>query len=193
MSATLDLPIRGMRIIPGLRTVAPAATAKYKFAFGLFSDPSEMLLAANDLSGWGVPRDRLSLVICPEHLSFDLRAAANCNSSSPLARIIASRPAATPYAWVVRLLDAASGESFSVADIEALDHREPLDEQVGQWAQERPALQLHDFVCSGGGLLIVRLTSDSEQHVVCSTLLHHASQGVQTHEIRRRAGSANTV
>lgn len=49
---------------------------------------------------------------------------------------------------------------------------------------ERQAHNLKQHLESGGGIVIVRVDDAGEQQAVCSMLLHYASRGVQTHQLR---------
>jgi hypothetical protein len=71
-------------------------------------------------------------------------------------------------------MDAASGAA--VEDARALLG-------LHHWALQRQARQLHRHLERGGALLLVGPDTEAEERNACTTLLRHASGGVQTHEI----------
>ena len=52
---------------------------------------------------------------------------------------------------------------------------------------ERHGHRLHGHFTRGGAVLIARVESLAEQHAICSMLLHYASDGVLTHQVRASA------
>lgn len=69
----------------------------------------------------------------------------------------------------------------------ACDHNSAIDPELvagfPSWVVGRQARQLEDQLELGGTLLFVRVSDDSEQSKVGRTLLRHARNGVQTHDI----------
>lgn len=218
--ANLAISPAGSRCSSGRSGVA--ATAKLRFAFGLFSDPSAMLSAARELDAAGISGERMCLVVPSGHsedaadgTSGGDGAAVGRELQGRPTRIIAAKSATCTQAWIAPLLtrpsfidpsfadnpgrirpsdehdEDASGPVARFSGTAECDHMRTGSESgdsIARWALERPARQLHAFVSNGGGLVVVRLISDSELLHVCSIFLHQGSLSVQTHDFRCLAG-----
>ena len=62
--------------------------------------------------------------------------------------------------------------------------RNPPADGAALRALERHSHRLHGHLGRGGAVLIVRVDTLSEQQAICSMLLHYASDGVLTHQVR---------
>lgn len=167
----------------GKPVVADGEKARVRFAVGLFLQQEEVAQALKDLSSSGIPRDRINLVAtecaytqclsegCPE---------AEATRACDLARLILSKRGTGLSPWIFELL------SVSVCGKLPLLQDEAVPPDFEHWALERQARKLWDHLSEGGRVLVIAVSDDSEQQRVCTALLHHASSGVQTHEIRRR-------
>jgi hypothetical protein len=158
-----------------------ARAKKIKFVVGLFDAVADLRRALEALSGVGLTCDRLC-VLCRETLDDEDKQPARLPdiAAAGLSQVvIAPRDAqGTPrvVSPAIRLCGRAACNPRCSIDLE-------LVVEFPHWIVGRQARQLEDQLMLGGTLLFVRVNDDGEQMRVGRTLLRHARNGVQTHDL----------
>jgi hypothetical protein len=158
-----------------------ARAKKIKFVVGMFDAVADLRRALEALSGVGLSCDRLC-VLARETPEVDDR------QPTRLPDIAADGLSQV----VVAPLDAQAPPRFVPPSTKlcgrvACDPRCAIDPELvvefPHWIVGRQARQLEDQLMLGGTLLFVRVNDDGEQMRVGRTLLRHARNGVQTHDL----------
>lgn len=174
------------------------------FAIGLFDSAAALQSALRDLANHGFGADRVKVMtsahapaLAPMLDDVPSRWAGAPGRAAGL-HLIETEAGTDPTECIRRILhnalpQAARGaestsESMAVATGPARaafgrDDDWP-DTTFATSGLERQAGELQRHLVSGGGILIVRLDDIGEQQAVCSMLLHYASRGVQSHQLR---------
>lgn len=152
-------------------------------AIGLFDGPLAVQSAMRDLGNHGFDASRIQLVAGSSAGEYDRLTQTATMRGGAAARMHRIGPAALSGAnacleELVRQLTAAS-PNRSEGDVELA-----IEETFAGLGLERQANTLVQHLLGGGGILIVRVESAEEQRAVCSMLLHYASRGVQSHQLR---------
>lgn len=158
-----------------------ARAKKIKFVVGLFDAVADLRRALEALSGVGLTCDRLCVLG---------REALDDGDKQP-ARL--PDIAADGLSQVVVAPRDAKGSPRFVSPAKKLCGRAACDPRCAidpelvvefpHWIVGRQARQLEDQLMLGGTLLFVRVNDDGEQMRVGRTLLRHARNGVQTHDL----------
>lgn len=151
-------------------------------AIGLFDGPLAVQSAMRDLGNHGFDASRIQLVAGSSAGEYDRLTQTATMRGGDAARMHRIGPAALSGAnacleELVRQLTASSNRSEG--DVELA-----IEETFAGLGLERQANTLVQHLLGGGGILIVRVESAEEQRAVCSMLLHYASRGVQSHQLR---------
>jgi hypothetical protein len=159
-----------------------ARNRKIRFVVGLFDAVSDLRRALEALVGVGLNCERLCVLANDRKLE-----TANDNGAGQLPAI-----ASDGLSQVVMTSMHADATS-KLVPAKALCGRQACDQACAidpelvagfpSWVVGRQARQLEDQLELGGTLLFVRVADDSEQSKVGRTLLRHARNGVQTHDI----------
>lgn len=153
-----------------------------KFVVGLFDAVDDLGRALAALSASGLTQDRLC-IIAPE--------APEKSDDAVLARLPESA-AQDPARVVVQPVDGGTplrvvrGQSRA-CNPHTCDGRCAIDPTIvarfPHWVMGRQARQLQDQLMLGGTVLFVRVSDHLEQMAVGRTMLRHARNGVQTHDL----------
>jgi len=156
-----------------------SSDGKVRYALGLFVRVRDLESAVREIGAARLPLDQVKVIAPPEQSGSDHRTWSECGSFLGVDTWMASE-ASGPCPWnfaPVHIARApADGGGFSKRDVIPDFHR---------WAQERHAQHLDRHLRSGGAIAVVRVRTDAEERAVSSTLLRHATAGVQTHEVSR--------
>ena len=145
---------------------------KVQFALGLFIRVSDLEDAVKELCAAGLPLRQIKVIAPPEE-SGPEPSWASCASGFGLDTWIVSG-AGGPCPW----------------DFTPVGHPEGAKRDVMPgfhlWALERHARQLDRHLRGGGGIAVVQVTTEAEERAAYSSLLRHATAGVQTHQVSRQ-------
>lgn len=183
------------------------------FAIGLFDSAAALQSALRDLANHGFGADRVKLMtsahapaLAPMLDDVPSNWAETPGRTAGL-HLIETEAGTDPTECIRRILHNALPRAAVIADasseslpLAASSPRAPLDRD-DDWPDttfatsglERQAGELQRHLVSGGGILIVRLDDTGEQQAVCSMLLHYASRGVQSHQLRLEPRHAGAV
>ena len=151
-----------------------ASKSKVRLVVGLLGTGGELQSALAELGTQGLKPAQIKVVAQPD--AFQGALARWWQNGSAPAGWIVCQPAGGSVPWTVAAADGKAAAGAGLSDARALlgIHHGPL---------QRHARQLHLCLEQGGALLLVEPDTESEELAVCTALLHHASGGVQTHEI----------
>lgn len=163
----------------------PAETRRITLTVGLFDSAVALVCAMRDLTGHGYDGDRFRIVVADDSQGFDARNICPLEGVVPVCRIPAAdlREGATPMLWVDRALPwladptATTGELHDPAIAPG-----PRGAASSVLDRQNRRLALH--LASGGAAMIAPIEAISDQQAICSIMLHYASAGVLTHQIR---------
>jgi hypothetical protein len=156
-----------------------ASKSKVRLVVGLLGTAGELQSALAELGEQGLRSVQIKVVARPDAFQGSL-ARWWQNGSAPAGWIVC-QPAGGSMPWAVSAADDAAAVGGGLGDARALlgIHHGPL---------QRHARQLHLCLEQGGALLLVEPHTEAEELAACTVLLHHASGGVQTHEIAAAHG-----
>lgn len=162
-------------------TRPPRPPRRLTLAIGLFDGLIEVQSALRDLSNHGFGLERVRLVASTESDTFDQFGRAPGEGRGFYR--IDTAPDVDPADCIQEILQEAVPlpRSGLLAGIPAPPASLAAFAMSGL---ERQAHNLKQHLTAGGGIVIVRVDDASEQQAVCSMLLHYASRGVQTHQLR---------
>lgn len=150
---------------------------KVQFALGLFVRVRDLERAVIELEAAGLPLHQVKVVAPPEKPDLDY-SWSSCASGLGLDTWIVSE-ASGPCPWNFDMVHrACTSEATAKRDVMPDFHL---------WALERHARQLDQHLRSGGGIAVVQVKTEAEERAAYSTLLRHATAGVQTHEVSRQS------
>lgn len=151
--------------------------SKVRFALGLFTRVGDLERALQELGAAKLPPGQVKVIVPPE--------------GTDGARI-GSKAAHGFSTWIACAADGRRLMRFIPADPArdpgGADGSAAADEVLPGFdapAMERHAQQLDRHLGSGGSIVVVQFKTDAEERAACTTLLRHATAGVQTHEIGR--------
>lgn len=157
-----------------------SSDGKVRYALGLFVRVRDLEAAVRELGAASLPLDQVKVIAPPEQSGSDHRTWSDCGSCLGVDTWMVSA-ASGPRPWKfapIHLARAPAGEPDGLAN-----HDVAPDFHI--WALERHAQQLDRHLRGGGAIAVVRVKTDAEERIVSSTLLRHATAGVQTHEVSR--------
>jgi hypothetical protein len=156
-----------------------ASTSKVRLVVGLLGTAGEFTAALAELGTQGLKPSQIKVVAQAD--AFEGALARWWQNGVAPAGWIVCRPAGGTMPWTIATAGDEAAAGAGLADARALlgIHHGPL---------QRHARQLHLCLEQGGALLLVEPDTESQELAVCTALLHHASGGVQTHEM---AGAHN--
>lgn len=173
------------------------ARHKMRLAIGFFSGAAGLSRALEELISTGITATRINLLstlddILPNPIVPD----ADCPISAPPATFVRafaeSDNAAQPtYERTMEFLAGIASEfvsdrSGSVPSVALQCHADPdvaRDSFAGRNSLNRQVKRLRDHLLAGGTVLVIRLLTPDEHQQVCTTLLQHSGNDVQTHEL----------
>ena len=144
---------------------------------GLFSTAEELALALAELGARHLRPAQTRVIAQADALDGALGRWQAKGDARGFGAWVVCRPAEGSLSWI---LSPAGPEPDPAAEQDA---RALLG--LNRWALRRQALQLDRHLRAGGALLLVEPDTDAEEWEACTSLLRHASGGVQTHEIAR--------
>ncbi|MCL4768434.1 MAG: hypothetical protein KJZ80_19635 [Hyphomicrobiaceae bacterium] len=152
---------------------------KVRYALGLFTRVGDLERALQELGAARLPLAQVKVIAPPQGAD----GARGVWSSSGAALgfdtwIAAEAGGGGPWQFISADPDRAADGSGARAEVLPGFHI---------WALERHARQLDRHLRSGGGIVVVQFKSEAEERTACTTLLRHATAGVQTHEIGRQS------
>lgn len=150
---------------------------KARFAIGLFYRVPDLERAVRELEAADLPLHRMMVMAPHEEVQADTLTWRACAADLDIeiltvagaSDLRASDPASAKRS---RTVTAADGKCAALRDFRL-------------WTLERHARQLDRHLQEGGAIIVVEFTTESEERAAYSTLLRHATAGVQTHEISR--------
>ena len=154
---------------------------KVCYALGLFVRVSDLEGAVKEFGAAGLPLDQVKLIAPPEQSGSDRHAWSDCGLTLGVDTWVVSAAAsgACPWNFAAVRLERTPAEGMS-----GTSKRDVMPD-FHIWALERHAQQLDRHLRGGGAIAVVEVKTDSEERAAYSTLLRHATAGVQTHEISR--------
>jgi hypothetical protein len=163
--------------------VTVASTSKVRLVVGLINTPDEMALALAELGHRQLVPAQLRVVGRADALGGALGRWPGAADARGFGTWVVCRPAEGGLPWAMH----SAGPNPLPAAQE--DARALLG--LHQWALRRQAQRLDRHLRAGGALLLVEPRTDAEEWEASTSLLRHASGGVQTHEIARLKGVAD--
>lgn len=181
-----------------------SASEKLSLAIGFFSGDENLVSAVNELLGYGIAVGRINLLSLASH-SRNGKTPPELDSQrgrlTPAAKAFVEQTGkqVAAYEGAMRLLasTAAGNRPETVASKKSSGIAPSVDATTD--AAQRPAIppfhngtssltrqadRLRLHLSTGGDVLIVQLASPAEQLQVCTTLLQHSKNDVQTHELK---------
>jgi hypothetical protein len=154
---------------------------KIKFVVGLFDAVSDLRRALEALVGVGLNCERLCI------LAAEKPDTVNGTGSGPIPAIAQEGLSQVVMTSMDAGLQSKHVPPAALCGRQACDPACAIDPDLvagfPSWVVGRQARQLEDQLELGGTLLFVRVADDSEQSKVGRTLLRHARNGVQTHDV----------
>lgn len=163
-------------------TRPPPPPRRTTLAIGLFEGLVEVRSALRDLSNHGFGVERVRLVASAASPAFDLFGSRPGEPAEGRGlHRVDTGPAVDATACIREILRKAVPAGAEPASDPACDD---LPATFAMSGLERQAHNIKQHLAAGGGIIIVRVDDAGEQQAVCSMLLHYASRGVQTHQLR---------
>lgn len=164
------------------------------FAIGLFDNVVAVQSALRDLANHGFGGERVRVFTASEQHAFD---AVDGDAPAAHRRLshVSIGAGIDASDWISDMLRDALSRSIERSPGMSRPHdgnASSTDYQFGRFAMsglDRQTDTLKRHLDNGGSVVIIALDDTSEHHAVCSMLLHYASHGVQTHQLRSRRGS----
>lgn len=163
--------------------VTIAGTSKVRLVVGLIGTPGELALALAELGARHLRSAQIRIVGQADALGGALGRWPGTADARGFGTWVVCQPAVGPLPWAMH---SAGPDPLPAAEQDA---RALLG--LHQWALRRQAQQLDRHLRGGGALLLVEPRTDAEEWEASTSLLRHASGGVQTHEIARLKGVAD--
>jgi hypothetical protein len=164
--------------------VTIANTSKVRLVVGLISTPDELALALAELGARQLVPAQLRIVGQADALGGALGRWPEAADVRGFGTWVVCQPALGSLPWAMH---SAGPDPLPAAQEDA---RAILG--LHHWALRRQAQQLDRHLRGGGALLLVEPRTDTEELEASTSLLRHASGGVQTHEIARFRGIADS-
>jgi hypothetical protein len=163
--------------------VTIANTSKVRLVVGLINTRDELALALAELGARQLVPAQLRVVGQTDALGGALGRWPEATDARGFATWVVCQPAVGSLPWAMHSAgpDPLPAAQEDVRALLGLQH----------WALRRQAQQLDRHLRGGGALLLVEPRTDAEEWEASTTLLRHASGGVQTHEIARLKGVAD--
>lgn len=166
----------------GVSGMNVSSNDKVRYALGLFLRVSDLERALKELGAAGFPVHQVKLIAPPGDQDLDSSAWSACGSAFGTETwIVSEASGACPWDFA----HVAPQRDDDGAAIVATKRDVMPDFHI--WALERHAKQLDRHLRGGGGIAVVRVKTEAEERTIYSTLLHHATAGVQTHDISRHS------
>ncbi|MFN3867703.1 MAG: hypothetical protein ACK4MF_01400 [Hyphomicrobiaceae bacterium] len=172
---------------------APRTAARTTFAIGLFDSFVAVKSALRDLANHGFGGDRVRIFTAIGQHGLDAIDGDAPAAHRRLRHIATGVGADDPSGWVSDMLRGAMTRNVDRVVEPVLSRPDPAadDPHRDRFAMsglDRQADKLKRHLDNGGSVLVIAVDDPGEQQAVCSMLLHYASDGVQTHQLRRRRG-----